>query len=453
MNWTPVVIVDFLLATIILVGGLWSLRYSENVKIKTIKYLRATWITLAIFYYLEAISFLFLDLFWGRIYGLLGFVAYGIFIIAINYNFKDKFLSIWLFIVIAFGCIATYLAFQPDAVIIETRNGYYQIIRTGYFEILISMIIIVFALTSLGWIGMTAFYSPYLMRKNALYYFFSLFIQLTISIFVYFFVGSLFWSAISTCISISLTSYIIHKNPGIFYILPFKAYRLTVLNNNGDVLVKYVWSKTSSIDLIYEILLATEFKNIEKLKYKSPLMEEKIEKTSFKGKLRDMIKEIKYPKGYKISHDKKSGNIRLEMKYPEVLIYEGLSIIVKFEVSKITHFLRDLIEQFSNEFENQFRENLEKLVIKKENYEVAYQLIDKYFFMFPTTIVTSPKESFLISPESFRIEEELEHKIRELFPEEEDFNFIKYELQQAPEITLRSINKMWGELHTEKEAG
>jgi len=334
MNWTPVVIVDFLLATIILVGGLWSLRYSENVKIKTIKYLRATWITLAIFYYLEAISFLFLDLFWGRIYGLLGFVLMAFFIIAINYNFKDKFLSIWLFIVIAFGCIATYLAFQPDAVIIETRNGYYQIIRTGYFEILISMIIIVFALTSLGWIGMTAFYSPYLMRKNALYYFFSLFIQLTISIFVYFFVGSLFWSAISTCISISLTSYIIHKNPGIFYILPFKAYRLTVLNNNGDVLVKYVWSKTSSIDLIYEILLATEFKNIEKLKYKSPLMEEKIEKTSFKGKLRDMIKEIKYPKGYNISHDKKSGNTRLEMKYPEVLIYEGLSIIVKFEVSK-----------------------------------------------------------------------------------------------------------------------
>ena len=137
------------------------------------------------------------------------------------------------------------------------------------------------------------------------------------------------------------------------------------------------------------------------------------------------------------------------MKYPEILIYEGRSIILKFEVSKITHFLRDLIEQFVNEFESQFGEELDKFPVEKEKHEEAYQIIEKYFFMFPSTIVTSPKESFLISSESFRIEEELENKIRELFPEEEDFNFIKDEIQRAPEITLKAINKIWSEMQNE----
>ena len=71
--------------------------------------------------------------------------------------------------------------------------------------------------------------------------------------------------------------------------------------------------------------------------------------------------------------------------------------------------------------------------------------------MYKRQIVTSPKESFLISSESFRIDEELETKIRELFPEEEDFNFVKDELQRAPEITLNSIDKILKEMQNEHE--
>jgi hypothetical protein len=179
------------------------------------------------------------------------------------------------------------------------------------------------------------------------------------------------------------------------------------------------------------------------------LAEKKTEKPTLKLRYDEFVREIKYPKGYKISHNKGNENLTLEMKYPEILIYEGQSIIVKFEVSKITHFLRDLIEQFVNEFEIKFGEELDKF--PKEKHEEAYQLMEKYFFMFPSTIVTSPKESFLISSESFRIDEELEHKIRELFPEEEDFNFVKDELQRAPEITLNSIDKIWKEMQSEHD--
>jgi len=250
-------------------------------------------------------------------------------------------------------------------------------------------------------------------------------------------------------IGLLIRSYIIHENPGLFYILPFKAYRLTILNKKGDILIKYVWSRTSSIDMIYEILTSTESKNIEKLKGISVLFEESIEKSPRKSKLREIVNELKYPRGYKISHNKGNENVTLEMKYPEILIYEGRSIIVKFEVSKITTFLRELIEQFVNEFELQFGGELDKFPEEKEKHEEAYQLMEKYFFMFPSTIVTSPKESFLISSESFRIDEELEHKIRELFPEEEDFNFVKDELQRAPEITLNSIDKIWKEMQNE----
>ena len=100
LNWTPVVIADFFLGTFFLVGGFWSLRTSENVKIKTIKYLKAVWLTLAIYFYLEAVSFLFLDLFWGRVYGIIGFIALAFLFVAISYNYKDSFFSVWLLIVI-----------------------------------------------------------------------------------------------------------------------------------------------------------------------------------------------------------------------------------------------------------------------------------------------------------------------------------------------------------------
>ncbi len=79
-------------------------------------------------------------------------------------------------------------------------------------------------------------------------------------------------------------------------------------------------------------------------------------------------------------------------------------------------------------------------------YESGYQLVNKFFYMFPSNIVTSSKDSFLISPELFRIDEELETKIRKLFPEEVDFNFVKCEVQRAPEITINTINKLWEEM-------
>ena len=452
LNWTPVVIANLILGSLVLVLGLWSLRYSENVKNKAINYLRVTWITFAIIYYVQAVSILFLNLFLGLIYGILGFVLMGFLLITINYNYRDRFLSIWLLIDIFIGIITVYIAFtQPDAVKIEMVDGYYHIIMTGHFEILATSIILAFSLSYLAWLAVTLFYSPYVLRKYAYYAFISLVFQLIISIFLFFFIKAVVWSIIITIIGLLIRSYIIHENPGLFYILPFKAYRLTVLNKNGDILIKYVWSKTSSIDLIYEILASTESTTIDKMKNVSMLSEESIEKSPRKLKLHEIVSELKYPKGYKFSHNRGNENISLEMKYPEILIYEGRSIIVKFEVSKITSFLRDLIEQFLNEFELQFGEELDKFPEEKEKHEEAYQLIEKYFFMFPSTIVTSPKESFLISSESFRIDEELETKIRELFPEEEDFNFVKDELQRAPEITLNSIDKIWKKMQYEHD--
>ncbi len=442
LNWTPVVIADFFLGTFFLAGGLWSLRTSENVKIKTIKYLKAIWLTLAVYFYLEAVSFLFLDLFLGRIYALIGFAAMFFLIIAINYNYKDNFFSVWLLIVIIFGCIATYLAFtQPDAAKIEIVNGYYQVVWTGIFDILGKLIISLFAIVFFGWVVVTLLFSPYILRKYSFYFFIGAFITSIISLIIYYVLESLLWTEIFMCIGLICCNYIIYKEPGILYILPFKAYRLTVLNKNGDPLIKYVWSRTSSIDIIYDILKSTESKNLEKTR--KHLF---IPKMKIISKLVGMIKEIKNPKGFKISQNKENENIILEMKFPEIIVFESQYIIIKFEVSKITKFLRDLIVQFSNEFEFQFRDELENSQIKIEKYERGYQFINKYFYMFPSNIITSSKESLLISSESFLIDEELEKRVRELFPKEEDYYFIKCELQRAPEITLKTINKLWEEL-------
>ncbi len=447
LNWTPVVIADFFLGTFFLVGGLWSLRTSENVRIKTIKYLKAVWLTFAIYFYLEAVSFLFLDLFWGRIYALIGFVATSILIIAIGYNYKDNFFSVWLFIIIIFGCIATYLAFtQPDAAKIEMVNGYYQVVWTGTFDIIGQLILSLFAFIFFGWVVVTLLYSPYVLRKYSIYFFIGAFITSMLSQIIYYIIESLLWTEICMCIGLLCCNYIIYKEPGILYILPFKAYRITVLDRNGNILIKYVWSRTSSIDLIYNILLSTESKTLEKIKTNLYLSKMRDSTSSKKLRLLRKIRESQNPKGLKISQNKENADLIVEMKYPEILVYESQLVIVKFEVSKITKFLRALINQFSIEFEIEFRDELEHSSIEKEKYETGYQLINKYFFMFPSNIITSSKDSFLISSESFRIDEELEEKIKELFPKEEDFNFIKCEIQRAPEITLKTINKIWEEI-------
>ena len=178
LNWTPLVIANLILGSLTIVLGLWSLRYSENVKNKAINYLKATWITFASLYYVQAVSILFLNLFLGLIYGLLGFVLMAFLIIAISYNYRDRFLSIWLLIDIAVGIIAIYIAFtQPDAVIIEMVDGYYRTTWTGYFQLLAQSIMISSILIYLAWLALTLFYSPYILRKYAFYVFIVLLFQ------------------------------------------------------------------------------------------------------------------------------------------------------------------------------------------------------------------------------------------------------------------------------------
>ena len=451
LKWTPVVVADFFLGTFFLVGGIWSLRTSENVRIKTIKYLKAVWLTLAIFFYLEAIASLYLDLFWGRVQGIVGFIALAFLLVAISYNYKDSFISIWLVIVIIFGIITTYLAFtQLDAAIIEKVEGYYKVSWTGPFDILATASIALFAVVFFGWVAITLLYSPYILRRYSFHFFIGAFITSIISLIIFYIIESPLWTEIIMCIGLTYCNYVIYKELGILYILPFKPYRLTILNKKGDILIQNVWSRTSSLDRIYNLLLSTKSENLEKMRRDSSLFKKMKSELSIISRVLQKIKEIKNPKGFRSFLSKqKSENFIVEMKFPEILLSESEFLIVKFEASKITKFLRDLIVQFSSEFEKEFRNELENSIIEREMYESGYQLVNKFFYMFPSNIITSSKDSFLISPELFRIDEELETKIRELFPEEVDFKFVKCEDQPAPEITINTINKIRAEIQNE----
>ena len=451
LNWTPVVIADFFLGTFFLVGGLWSLRTSENVKIKTIKYLKAVWLTLAIYFYLEAIASLYLDLFWGRVQGIIGFIALAFLLVAISYNYKDSFISIWLLIVIIFGIIATYLAFtQPDAAIIEKVEGYYKVSWTGPFDILATASIALFAVVFFGWVVVTLLFSPYILRQYSFHFFIGAFITSIISLIIFYVIESPLWTEVIMCIGLTYCNYIIYKEPGILYILPFKPYRLTVLNKNGEILIQNVWSRTSSLDRIYNLLIYTKSENLEKMRRDSYLFKKIKSESSIISRVLQKTKEIKNPKGFRSFLSKQqSENFIVEMKFPEILLSETEFLIVKFEASKITKFLRDLIVQFSSEFEKEFRNELENSIIEREIYETGYQLINEFFYMFPSNIITSSKDSFLISTELFQIDEELDTKIKKIFPDEEDFNFVKYEIQRAPEITINTINKIWEEMQNE----
>ncbi|MHA1150480.1 MAG: hypothetical protein ACTSR8_19860 [Promethearchaeota archaeon] len=168
LNWIPEVIVDLIDGIPFLVGGIMCFKKEPLNKNRTIFYLRLVWFSISAFFICEAISYLLLDNFLGRFYAILLIPAIVFLLIAINYNYKEKFYSKNL---ILLSGLLIYFMVQPNSSKIGLEDGKYRIIWYGMFGLIGNLYIYIFAAYYFIWVFITWKNAPFEIKEIVNIYF------------------------------------------------------------------------------------------------------------------------------------------------------------------------------------------------------------------------------------------------------------------------------------------
>jgi hypothetical protein len=354
LNINPEIIIDIITGTIILISASISYIKSRKMKVKPLLFFGIFLILMAIYFYLEAISFILMDLLIARIYSVLVFPASIFLIIGIDYERKETINITNLSLTCGLGSVGVYLAFQQNSVQVAIENNYQTIIWVGDFRIVATLMILVPLILAFQW-GLNIWInSPKLLRKKTNIFFLGIILMSPVNFILYLLtlVNPLFiiFADISLCIGMIITTYILIKDPKILYILPFRVYSIVVVHNTaGFPLFYHNWSEPFiDQDLFTCVLSATEKMTTEVL-------------------LRGGVKSVNLEQG--------------------VLILEkSRYIIVGLLASKTSKFLRDCLSDFTEQFEKQFAVELKQGPNELHHFDAASELIYKTFAHIPSRI-------------------------------------------------------------------
>jgi len=84
-------------------------------------------------------------------------------------------------------------------------------------------------------------------------------------------------------------------------------------------------------------------------------------------------------------------------------------------------------------------------------YEPAYLLIDKYFSNFPFKIIPSKKHPLMLSGKYAKIPLELDNKLKDIFTDDKEYEFIKSELIKSPLCVPEEFMDLYNELKEESD--
>jgi len=309
---------------------------------------------MSLYFYLEAISFILLDLFIARIYSILVFPATIFLIIGIDYEAKETVNISKISLTCGLGCVGAYLAFQPNSVQTTFESGHQTIIWLGDFRIIAIFMVLVPLILVLQWGFHIWIHSPKKLRKKANIFLLGIILMSPVNFTLYLLtlVNSIFiiFADITLCIGMIITTYILIKDPKILYILPFRVYSIVVVHSiAGFPLFYHNWSEPFiDQDLFTCVLSATEKMTTEVL-------------------MRGGVKSVNLKQG--------------------VLILEKKRFItVGLLASKTSKFLRDCLTDFTDEFERDFAKELNQAPNELHDFDAASKLIEKTFAHIPSRI-------------------------------------------------------------------
>ncbi len=416
LNWTPEIIVEIFTSSIILIATLLMFITPRTKNIKSLSFIRVALFFMGMLFALDLLANLYLNQFLSRICGLMLFPSAVFFAIGINYTIKETFNSPFLLIAVGLGILYTYLAFQPGAVRFEIEGDYLNLNWIGLYELGGLIFIFFVGSASFYWGLKTWLNAPFLIRREASIFFLGTLINgpLTLLIYTFYYWNPIFilFAYATTGLGNLFVCLGILMEPKLLYILPFTVNRIVVRDRNGNALYNYDWSLSSLRESVF---------------------------TGFLNAVQLMSDEV----------INMGGLLDIKLEEGILTLYESDLISVGLLSSKSSKLLRECVVGFSMEFQIIFEKELKQSCVNQAKYESAYDLIEKYFSNFPYKMITSKKQSLILSGEYTKIPLELESNFKEIFQNEMEYNFIKIELQKSPLNQSSEFFSLYNDLENE----
>jgi hypothetical protein len=269
--------------------------------------------------------------------------------LAIDYSTRESIEPIKMLFLGVLGSLVIYYAYLPDSIVDSIWYGFPSLNWSGMLRILAGILIVFYGFLLCYFSLITYLKSPKALKSDALILLMG---SLTVGL-----IGTIIHIltdiVIVVAFGVLLMAIAFMREPKIFYVLPFKANRLTVIHNKtGIPLYDYKWTEehTESI-LLGGLLKAMSEMTLEILK-------------------RGDIEEMKLSHGI-------------------LLFYQSKGITVGLLTSKTSKYLKECLEKFTNAFEQKFENELnatDKKYVEPNNYISSIELIERYFTHIPSRI-------------------------------------------------------------------
>ncbi|MHA1192083.1 MAG: hypothetical protein ACTSP9_07275 [Promethearchaeota archaeon] len=399
LNMNPEGLIDLITGAVILITAIVTYTSPKTKKIISLFYIRLGIISMGFLMIIEAISSLLLIEYLSVVSIYFAILGTIFMIMGVNYTLKESYMSLGLLIAIAASSVLIYLTFQPGVVNIVHTNDYVTIRWQGLFSLIGDGLVLYLVGYIFYWGIKTWLNAPFLIKKEATLLFSGIIIfsPITSIFYILIYVNGLMLIIADVCLIIGLVIFIIatEREPKLLYILPFKIHRIIVKDHQGFPLFDHDWSESKITEKIF---------------------------AGFINAVQLMSEEVMNI----------GGLLDINLKKGILIVHESDNLTVGLVSSKSSKLLRDSVVKFTRDFESKFKTQLENSIHDKEKYETAGELIEKYFSNFPFHVISSRKQPLLLSSKYMKQVREFDNKLKEMFPDEKEYENIKNELQKSP---------------------
>jgi len=416
LNWTPEVIVDFIVAISGFVLTIITYIKPKTKKITTLIYIRLAILGFSIFLFIDGLSLLYVSKVLSIISGFTLIPLTLSLVIGITYILKENFYSLGFVIVIGLSILFIYIGFQPNAVDIQIQGGYIRLPWTGLFNDIGIILIAISEAYMLYWGIKTLKNAPFLIKKEAYLFFLGIFFASVVAMVFYilylidpYYILMSNFALLIGLLIVTLSAII---EPKLLYILPFTVYRIVVKDREGYPLFDHDWSKSEISENIF---------------------------TGFINAIQLMSEEIM----------NMGGLLDINLKDGILILHESENISVGLITSKSSKLLRYSVANFTLDFENKFEKILKEGNKDMREYESAHELIEKYFSNFPSRIISHKRKPLLLTEKILKLPLTLDTALKTIFKDEKEYDFIKSEIYRTPESTAAGFISLYNELKKE----
>ena len=413
---TPEFFIDLIVTSICFTAAYLTYIEPRVKKIKSLFYIRLGIIFMGLFFLLDGLSILYLSSL-VSLFSAYMLVPTTIFLtIGINFIFKETYNSFLLIIEASLGSVLVILSLLPNSVLFELEYGYITVNWAGPFSFVGDFYLLIPLILVFYWGLKTWLNAPVFIKRQANVFFLGTVIvgPLNMVIFLLYYWEPIFIliADIIGALGTLVFNLAIFKEPKLLYILPFRLYRILVKDRAGFPLFDHDWSQSKINEKVF---------------------------TGFVNAVQLMSKEI----------IDLGGLLDINLEKGLLIVNESDYITVGLLSSKSSKLLKETLKKFTSDFEQKFQKELKQELKNPQNYEGAFELIEKYFSNFPYGTVTSRKQQLILAgkyPQAFM---ELENKMRDIFTNDEEYNLIKTEVQKTPFTIIPDFMSLYKEIKEE----